>query len=794
MVNGTSKSMRPDLLGGPIVKAGLTAAAVIALHGGRAVAQPTQAVTQPTAQSDQQAASPAQIENVVVTAQKRSQKVQDVPVSITVLDSKALQRLDIRNSDQLAEFVPGVQIAEPNGAGNAPLINIRGIGANDTNTNNAGPNGVYVDEVYEAAPSGQTFQTFDLSRVEVLKGPQGTLYGRNSTGGAVNYVTAKPTDEFSASEDLQYGSFNTVSSQTVINGQIAPHVDGRAAISYDYSDGYFSDLTDGNKTNGANNLFYRGELKIEPTNDLTVLLNFHGGYVSRRPDEYRNVGELNGPFGSLCSDTQILAGACTDAYGYKGPRAFYKGFYNRDETLQVNALGGSVRVDYRLGDIALSSLTALEENHKTHHEDSDAGPNNLLAVNYGARSTDFSEELHVSSSGDRYHWLGGLYLLNEHLVQNQSIGLFTDIDQVIGPLIGDPFIGNGIAEHGLTLNGQFIESYAAFGQADYQILPKLRLTLGGRLTYEHKTFDANSVASFEENGVFPAPSTLYDVNENLSNRAASWRVGLDYRLTPHALVYGNISTGFKSGGFNGGFLANDVADALQQLRPIKPEYITAYEIGLKSDLLNQRLRFNAAGFYYSYRDEQTYNLIQSAASTGAVPLPLSVLTNAPTATIKGGELELDAAATERLHASVTFSYVDSALGPFESAAGTGPVQNLTGKQLPNAPRFNVILQSDYQLPLNDGSLLALSGIGSFRSHQFFESNNNPLVAQNGYWLLDARLSYDSPNKRWELAAIGRNLTGTKYFNYVNDLTTGFGLLEDAVGAPRYVGGEVLYRY
>jgi iron complex outermembrane receptor protein len=747
-----------------------------------------------TAAAAAQTPPPTGVENIVVTAQKRSQKSQDVPITITVLDSKKLAKLNVQSSDQLAEFVPAVQIAMPSGRGNQPLINIRGIGLNDTNTNNAGPNGVYVDEVYEASPAGQTFQTFDLSRVEVLKGPQGTLYGRNTTGGAINYVSEKPTDQFFASEDVQYGSFNTVTTQTVLNGALTPKIDGRLSIFYDYSDGYFSDLTDGNKTNGNNDLAYRGQLKIEPTDDLSILLNFHGGNVNRRPDEYKQVGVLAGLFGAPCSNAQVSAGDCTDLYGYKAPSAFYKGYYNRDQNLYINALGGSVRADYRVGDITLTSLTAYETSHKNHPEDTDADPYELVQINYGVRSTDVTQEFRAAGSGENYHWLVGLYALNEHLNQDQPIDLLNSLSAILGPLIGDPFIGNGLAEQARTLNGQFTESYATFGQADYTLFPGARLTLGGRLTYEHKSFDAFSQASFENNGTYPAPTTLYNISENLADRAASWRAAFDYRLAPKVLTYASISTGFKSGGFNGGFLANDVPDALAQLKPIKPEYITAYEIGLKSDFLDQRARFNAAGFYYAYRDEQTYNLIQAPSSSGGIVLPLTVLTNAPTATIKGAEAELDVVPFTNLTTSASVSYVDATLGNFVSDAGSGPPQDLTGKQLPNAPRWNVILQADYTYPLPQGATLDLSGTGSYRSHQFFESNNNPLVAQNGYWLLDARLAYQAASKHWEVAVLGRNLTGTKYLNYSNDLTSGLGLIEDIVGPPRYVGGELVYKY
>ena len=765
----------------------LATAAICATSGS------VRAQTASAAAGGSQTTAKSVVEDVTVTAQKRTQKIQDVPITVSVLDAKTLHRLNVQTSDELAQYVPSLEIAMPSGKGNQPLISIRGIGLNDTNTNNSGPNGVYVDEVYQSSPAGQTFQTFDLSRVEVLKGPQGTLYGRNTTGGAIDYLTNKPTDQFFASEDVQYGSWNSVSSTSVVNGQLAPGIDGRAAVLYDYSDGFFKDLTDHNTTNGANDVAYRGELSVETIENLDLLFNFHGGYVNRRPDEYKNVGTLTGPGSQTqCGGPEILAGQCTDVYGYKGPPGFYSGYYNRDEMLRISAIGGSARADYHLDGITLTSLTALEMSHKNHPEDSDAEPYDLLQINYGVRSTEITQEFRAAGGGTDYHWLVGLYGLDEHLNQDQPIQLFHDIDQVFGiPGIGSAL---GLAEQARTLNGQFTESAAAYAQGDYEIFPNARITLGGRLTYEHKAFDAFTEAAFEDpNGGFPAETPRYNISENLADRAASWHAGFDYKALPNVMAYITASTGFKSGGFNGGFLANDVPEALDQLRPIKPEYITATEAGIKSDFFDQRFRFNASLFDYTYHDLQIYNLIQSPLSSNVV-LPLTVLTNAPKAFIRGAEFEFDANLIEHLTTSINLSFLNARLGQFVSGAGTPAAQNYTGNQLPNAPKFNAVLGADYAQPFSRGDVVDFSVSATYRAHQFFESNNNPLVAQAGYWLLDARLSWTSPNKRWDVAVLGKNLAGQEYLNFSNDLTSGFGILEEIVGPPRYVGGELTYRY
>ena len=175
-------------------------------------------------------------------------------------------------------------------------------------------------------------------------------------------------------------------------------------------------------------------------------------------------------------------------------------------------------------------------------------------------------------------------------------------------------------------------------------------------------------------------------------------------------------------------------------------------------------------------------------------LPLTVLANAPKAFIRGAEFELDAAPIPHLTTSMSLSFLDARLGQFVEGAGTPSAQNYTGNQLPNAPKFNAIFGADYAWPLPARDVVELSTTASYRAHQFFESNNNPLVAQNGYWLVDARLSYTSPNKKWDVAVLGKNLNNQQYLNFSNDLTSGLGFLEEIVGAPRYLGGELVYRY
>ena len=731
------------------------------------------------------AARSNQVEEITVTAQKRSQNVQDVPISVSALNGETLKDLGIKSSDEIAEFMSNLQIALPSGKGNQPLISIRGVGLSDFNTNNAGPNGVYVDEVYMSSPTSQTFQTFDLDRVEVLKGPQGTLYGRNTTGGAINYISAQPTDEPFASVHSSYGSFNTWETDGVISGPITDQIKGRLAFEHNQSDGYMENLQNGKSENGANDYAARGIIEAKVTSDLTLTWNLHAGLSDTRPTEYRQVGTMSSPL-VQCANSAILAGQCTDLYGYKAPSGFYQGNYNRDSDNRAQSYGTSLRADYVLGGVTLTSITAFEDTRNYHPEDSDAEPKSLLEIDYDVKSKDFTQEFRAAGGGETYHWLGGVYYLNEDLNQNQTSDALLDLDSVYFP-----GIGNGNALVGSGISTQRTAAYAGYGQTDFQLLDRLRLTLGGRYTYEHKAFDTIGLLSTETNGAFPAQTPLYNAQENLSNSKASWRAALDYKLTEQVMTYASISTGFKSGGFNGGFLDTNPANALRQLEPIKPETVTAYEVGFKSDLFDKRLRFNGAAFYYDYSNMQVFNLIPAQAA-GA--LPVQVLDNAPTATVEGIELEAETKPFLDFTTQLNLGLLNTQMGTFISGQGTSDVENFTGHRLPLAPKFNAEAIAAYTIDMPNDDLVKAETSLSYRSKQFFDVRNDPLLTQAGYWLLNARVAYMTDDGHWEFAAFGKNLTGTKYLNYAVNLSSPFGLLEEVVGPPRSGGIEVTYRY
>jgi iron complex outermembrane receptor protein len=735
------------------------------------------------------------VEEVVVTAQRRSENVQHVPIAMQALSSRMIQSLGIKSSTDISQVTPNVDIGLPNGAGNQPIITIRGIGLNDYDSNNAGPNGVYVDEAYLSSPASQTFQAFDLDRIEVLKGPQGTLYGRNASGGAINFISAKPTDQFTDHLHVEYSSFDTVNVEGAVGGPISPTLDGRIAAVYNYSQGYSHNLLTGNDENGADNYGVRLQLKWKPINNFTALLSLHGGQVDNRPTEYRMMGVFApGTFNpntfafTECSVGQAFAGQCVDAEGYHTQKGFYDGEWDRQQHLKVNNLGATLRLEYDPGTVKLTSITSFEHNDKNHPEDSDAGPNNLVDVTYGVRNDTITEELRASQTLNKFDWVAGAYVFHEDLHQNQPAEVFLDWDQFYGP-----GAGNGLAEISFDRSSQQTTSYAVYGQGDYNFTDKLKLTLGGRFTTEHKTFATTVSAEFQDNGEgnFSPIQALYSFSGlEQTNSAFNYRAALNYQFTQEVLAYASITTGFKSGDFNGGFLSNNAAEAARQLQPVLPETVTAYEVGLKSTWFDHRLLVDLAAFYNDYRDEQVF--VEVLPVAGGTGLPLNVLDNAPKAHTEGLDAEFVARPFRGLTFTNNLGLLETRIDEFTSNRTT-VITDYTGHRLPLAPKFSYSGILDYKTPLGAGAV-DFQVSANYRSMQHFDLANSPYTTQAAYWLANMRLGYIFDHNRMEAAVFVHNLFDKQYLSYSYDLSNPFGIIEQVVGPPRSVGVSIDYRY
>jgi len=754
-----------------------------------------------TADTTAAAASSTSVGEVVVTAQRRSQNIQDVPESVQAVSSQQLIAAGIKSTQDLGQITPNVTIISPIGAGNQPLITIRGIGLNDFDTNNAGPNGVYLDDVYLSAPGVQNFSMFDIAQVQVLKGPQGTLYGRNTSGGALLFNSNRPTDDFTADFHGEYGDYNTLQLEGAVGGPLAPGLDGRIAAVVNHSDGYNHNFLTGQPYDNVQNEAIRLQLQYEPNDRLKLYLNSTVGYLNNHPEPYGHIGVFvpgtqNTPSPTFCTPAQAFAGGCVDLYGYGTP-PYWQGAYAEQQNLTNLAAITQFRADYKAGPITLTSITSWQYDKKFHPEDTDGDPLNLIRATYGVNSNTYTQEFRAAQSEKDFNWVAGLYYLHENLSQNQPLSLFYDGD--LGGGFGiPPGPGNfdGIAQIIYDNSSQATDSAAGFAQGDYT-WRRFTLTLGGRYTWERKTFDYLQYTRFQQGGLgnYAPPSNIIIPFPNGEAQTASnftYRVALSYHITDETQAYGSIASGFKSGDFNGSFLGSDLNTVLVQLQPVKPEQVTAYEVGEKATLFDRRLTLDAALFYNAYQNEQVFASVTEPLTLGngtVTTISAQILGNAPKSHTEGAEFQITAVPIDGLTIDLEPALLRTRMDDGRFPGGF----DLTGKELANAPKFTFTAIVDYRWALANGDDINFRWNSNYRSHYWFDATNDPYIQQNGYWLHNLNIDYES-SQHWVAGVFVRNLANEKYNLTSSDISNPFGFLEPVEGPPRTFGVELTYHY
>ncbi len=760
-------------------------------------------IAQAQTQGGQPASTTTQVQEVVVTAQRRSQNLQDVPVSVQAVTSKDMQAAGIKAAQDLGQITPNVTIVSPIGAGNQPLITIRGIGLNDFDTNNAGPNGVYVDDIYISAPSAQNIAVFDLAGVQVLKGPQGTLYGRNTSGGAVVFTSNRPTSDFTTDLRLEYGNYNTIQVEGAVGGRIAENLTGRVALVINRSDGYFKNaLTGGDPIDNVSNEALRLQLEYAPNDKLKIYFESVLGYVRNHPTPYGHIGTyVPGTQGSetpvMCTPAQAYGGQCVDLFGYGTPKV-WTGSFNRMQDLKNFVSINQVRADYDLGPAVLTAISSYQYNDKFHPEETDASPNDLITATYGVKSEALTEEIRLAHTSSTLNWVGGMFYLHENLRQNQPITFFADADKFGGfGIPAGPGAFDGIAQRSFDTSRQITDSFAVFGQGDYT-WDKLTLTLGARYTAEKKSFAYHGSTQFQDAGLghYGPLQDFIDVGQSQSNSNVTYRAAASYHFTPLFQAYASVATGFKSGGFNGSFLSNDLQQALFQLQPIKPETVTSYEVGEKATLFDHRLIFNAAAFYNDYKNEQIFAGVPETLVTGnGMPITETVLllTNAKKAHTEGVEVQLTAAPLHGLTIDLQPAWLQARLDDAGVPLFSGATSTLNGKELANAPRFTFTGTINYKYDLVNGDDINLRWNSNYRTHAWFDATNDPYNQQSPYWLSNFNVEYQA-RQGWTAGAFVRNVFNKKYQLTSSDISSPFGFLEPVYGQPRMYGISLSYHY
>lgn len=694
---------------------------------------------------------------IIVSANKRDENMQEVPISITAFSQEDLDKRGVSGLAGIQESTPNLNFSVQSAGQNVARVTLRGIGTETLV--GAGDPGValHIDGVYVGRNSAAAADIFDVARVEVLRGPQGTLYGRNATGGSVNIITQKPTDVVEGYADVTYGNYNALRVRGVANVPLSDTVSSRVAIFSDSHDGYIENLYEfGRDAADKNSVGGRLQLLWEPSAGTEVLLrgyfqkNAGAGPGSRflgtdittangYPAVYLG-GVRTVPGGAPLLLPLYVTGTTTTGDSILDrPDGFYQ--IRKDTREYVDSLIKGIDLDasFEISDsILLRSVSSYQTNSNDILVDAD---NSELPLETRERLSDaeqFSQEFNLISQGDSdFEWILGAYYYREELTELFSTVTPTDVGTG----------ATGVAQF-RDVAAQS-ESYALFGQGSYTIGDRLTLTAGLRHTWDNKeqqrvagagSIDLTSGVRFMGMG---ATGGLPADEGSASFSEFTYRVSANYEVANDHYLFASYSRGYKTGGFdfNGGRLDGGVQ------APYNPEFVDAFEVGSKNQFFDRRFLFNATGFYYKYTDLQVFRL------TGDGPLT----DNAAESTIWGIEVESKLEATDNLTLEATVGYLDAT---YDQYTIDRPVPtDFAGNRLNYAPEWTLYLAAQYTQPVAKGEVVARID-WSYKSTTFFDRSNSALDTQPGYGLLNARLRYDADSFYVDL--FGRNLTDKQY--------------------------------
>ena len=729
------------------------------------------------------------LEEIIVTAQKREQSLQDVGIAVTAFTGEQVAELGFTRSTDVAAMTPGLNYTIPNAESSQINFFLRGVGLNDFADANENPVAVYVDDIYRPAMGGLSFQLFDVDRVEVLRGPQGSLFGRNTTGGLVHFLTRRPSQELDGYVDVSLGKFNEVKFEGALGGGFGDGAAGRLSVARHKHDGYTENRA-GPDYNETDAVAVRGQFSFAPAEGFNALVNAYysdndaavgawqhqatkfdanGDSVPLGPGEQTMTVDCNADGASDEGDLRPAPG--TDCFGYRDSDGDpHAGDYDRDGRVQVETSGVSLNMDWDLGGgIGVTSITGFQNVDRLQSEDTEAGPNPLIMPTFRAQTKTFTQELRAAGASERFRWLAGLYYFNNEVDGHYSLDLLN--------------LGFVNFEANFT---QDTQSIAAFGQAEFDLQEDLTLIVGLRGASEEKELDYQNVdtSGFFTNVIGLPSNVAFDFDTDTAGDLAkhdkssfSGKLELDWRPQDDLLIYGSISRGVKSAGFNVGFLDENLifASNTAETIPYEDETLTSYEAGFKSSFANGRARLNGSAFYYDYSDFQTFRF----------ELLNQVIFNAD-AQMMGAELELQASPAAGWDFLLGLAVLDPEAKDIPSPGGG------TFDRTPvAAPKFSATALARYEWPALGGKL-AVQAWGTYQSAVYYDIQNVSVSKQSGYGLANLRLSYSDAAERWELAAFVHNITDEEYLSYTFDFTGSFGFNQQAYGKPRWAGLSVRY--
>ena len=695
--------------------------------------------------------------NITVTAQKRPTDAQKTPIPITIFNSEQINTLEIISISDLALLSPGLTIGN-NSNTSTPEIYLRGIGTKDFSIGSDIGVGIYVDDVYIGRTGAMFVDLFDLERIEVLRGPQGTLFGRNTIGGAIQLISKQPTTEFESQQLIRIGNFDLYNLTGSLSGPIVEdRLLGRLSYNFKDRDGYSKNVFNDDRLADAESVSGSGSLLFLPTNTLSFQVN--ADFHKDRPAAIAYKPEITNPIagtGITVSDPP---------FNHIEPISNFKVNHGDIKTSDKrDILGFSGRLHWDIDNLSLESITSFRKLNIDLIDNPDGLDLELLDLLQKTKQEQYSQEIRLSNTKiSDFEWIAGLYFFKEKSSETATV-LSQDFDLL---LPADNYSASNISK----ANAQ---NLAIFGDGTYKFTRTISASVGLRYSYEEKRFELQRVNNGTD-GVLYTSLPKHRDNENWD--AFTPKIGIQFVPSNQFFWYGSISRGFKSGGYN----SLQLGETFQG--PFDPEFVTAYELGLKSKWLENRLHVNVAAFYNDHTDMQIQTIVGNHPE----------ISNAAEAREYGFELEVFYRPIRKLDINCNLAVLETEFIEFINAELPTGI-DVSGERLIRAPKFSSNLAIQYTIPISKFGKFILHSDYQYQSRIFFTETNEKILSQKGFHNFNGKATYFSENGRFSIGIFGKNLTDEEIVNVATDFRDEFGIVVRSFLPPRTYGMELGYYY
>lgn len=670
------------------------------------------------------------MEEVVVTAQKREENVQDVGIAVSAFSGDLIEQLGMKEGYQVSDQVPNFNFNATGGASSpVAYLNIRGVQIIDFSLANDPSVGVYMDEVYQPAQGAALAQLFDVERVEVLRGPQGTLFGRNITGGLLHTISRTPTEETSGYVSAQYGEFNKSIIEGAASGSLGDTVRGRVAVQIKEQDGWQEEQRTGRDDFGeAESWAARAIFEVDLSDNLLGTFAVHGSDADSTTPARGFYGVLDPVTGVRCSDKRVINSECVNASGLRDPSPHPEEvFADAPRPSFSKASGGSAKFEYAASWGEFVSVTGFENYEGTHG--GQVAPHGPFALGFIFHTDveSFSQEFRgVGETMGGGTWAAGAYYYQDEKKGDSATIINT-------------------RDYRPLLRQTSTDTWAVFMQVEQPITEKLSVVVGGRYTDETRSLDfiTDTLADGTE---VPIDFSALGDDDEIEAGELTGKFGLEWRPSDTLMGYASFSRGYKSGGFNP---ERDVT----RLGPVDPEELNAWELGWKSEYQEGRVRFNGAVFVYDFKGYQALVTKTALLPTGAVDVQTRFI-NLDNADIYGAELELTALLSDNLYGSLGVGLLRTTLNTDDAIGSAGTL--IDGKDLPNSPELSLNGILRYAIPTKSGEF-ALQADFRWQDDSFHGIDNLITEAMDSYAIVNLRAFWRSPDQKWHAEAFVENV-------------------------------------